>query len=466
MRTALVALVLLLAAPTVAGELYRWEDSRGVAHFSDRLEDVPAAQREQVVAPGRYEPERRWTEVSPLPAPRWFHMAGVGSDGRVYAYGGYVRIEGRREYGVGPYAIDVIDPASGATAQGPPITAARIKSLSRKVVGRLDEHNQVQDESHYDERISTTRLRPEIPMGRADPLGRPLWPLISYWQPFEPERGAWAELAVGSRQSKPGPDDPDRPISTKPVWFRYTPTLATGATGLVYVTGGSGYSTKEENRSERKGSEDQYHVRSTTLAAVEVWDANTRDWHELPPMRRARMLHAAAVDRRGRLFVFGGSEGTGGSYCLESESRSVCDARSKKAKAEANRSLSSVEMYDPEMGTWSQREPLPTPRQSMGAELGADGRIYVVGGARSYAHPRPIDVVEIYDPETNSWSEGPPLLYARRSHAVVSIPDGRLYAIGGFVGIRQRTAEDVRKGHFLDPALGATVEVLETTPAP
>jgi hypothetical protein len=80
-------------------------------------------------------------------------------------------------------------------------------------------------------------------------------------------------------------------------------------------------------------------------------------------------------------------------------------------------------------------------------------------------HPKPMDVVEIYDPEKDTWEKGPPLVYPRRSHAVVATPDGKLYAIGGFVAPRERGVREQLLGAKVDPALGATVEVLDTRTA-
>lgn len=183
-------------------------------------------------------------------------------------------------------------------------------------------------------------------------------------------------------------------------------------------------------------------------------------------MRLARYLHAAAIDGKGRLFVFGGSAAEPSITQEDTEPSERFRRRAADNSTRADTSLSSVEMYDPETNTWTARTPMPTPRQAMGADLGADGRIYVVGGAPSYAHPRPMAVVEIYDPETDTWETGPSLNHARRGHAVVAMPDGKLYAIGGFAGRSQRTLREQLPGDFVDPALGATVEVLDTRPGP
>jgi N-acetylneuraminic acid mutarotase len=78
-------------------------------------------------------------------------------------------------------------------------------------------------------------------------------------------------------------------------------------------------------------------------------------------------------------------------------------------------------------GTWTQLAPMLQPRSEMAiAELG--GKIYVIGG---YPPGRiPSNVVQVYDPATNSWSLGPSTpVPLHHSHAVNV--NGRLFLIGG-----------------------------------
>jgi hypothetical protein len=105
---------------------------------------------------------------------------------------------------------------------------------------------------------------------------------------------------------------------------------------------------------------------------------------------------------------------------------------------------------------------MPTPRQLLAAALGADGKIYVIGGSKDYGSPG-VDLVEIYDPSTDQWSEGPFLHIARYGHAAATTPDGRIWVIGGMgtsAGalnpLRLIPSEETRGGPL------ASVEVLET----
>ena len=99
--------------------------------------------------------------------------------------------------------------------------------------------------------------------------------------------------------------------------------------------------------------------------------------------------------------------------------------------------------YDPAADTWRQRAPMPTPRGAAGAAL-ANGRIYVVGGAgplpnsldqaiRPGGPQRSLGTVEEYDPVANRWRSRRPMPTARNHMAVESV-GGRVYAIGGRLG--------------------------------
>jgi N-acetylneuraminic acid mutarotase len=80
---------------------------------------------------------------------------------------------------------------------------------------------------------------------------------------------------------------------------------------------------------------------------------------------------------------------------------------------------------------WTQVAPLPTPRIWLGAAPGADGRVYVVGGALCADEDNILDVLEMYDPATNKWTNGTPMPSPRFELAVARGGDGRIYAIGG-----------------------------------
>lgn len=97
-------------------------------------------------------------------------------------------------------------------------------------------------------------------------------------------------------------------------------------------------------------------------------------WEGGPAMSEARADHAAA-EHGGLLYVFGGRHGRG--------------------------VVSSLEIYDPALESWSYGADLPTPR--WGAEAVAmEDAIYLVGGVTQADTVFPM--VEVYHPSTDSWT--------------------------------------------------------------
>ena len=64
-----------------------------------------------------------------------------------------------------------------------------------------------------------------------------------------------------------------------------------------------------------------------------------------------------------------------------------------------------------------------------------DNKIYVTGGTGAGCDRQIMSSVDCYDPDTNTWSEVANMNIERYSHSLVSL-HGRLYAIGGFYGLK------------------------------
>lgn len=86
-----------------------------------------------------------------------------------------------------------------------------------------------------------------------------------------------------------------------------------------------------------------------------------------------------------------------------------------------------VEVYDPRTDTWSSKASMPTARLWFSASM-VDGKIYVMGGCTT--NKKPLNIVEVYDPLTNTWTIKTPMPTARTAHAAAVI-DGIIYVIGG-----------------------------------
>ena len=94
-----------------------------------------------------------------------------------------------------------------------------------------------------------------------------------------------------------------------------------------------------------------------------------------------------------------------------------------------------VEVYNPATDSWSSAAPMLTARAYFGAtECG--GKIYAVGGMISTI-PDPSNMTNIVevDPATDSWATETPMPTARAELVVVNV-EGQVFAMaGGIVGI-------------------------------
>ncbi len=77
------------------------------------------------------------------------------------------------------------------------------------------------------------------------------------------------------------------------------------------------------------------------------------------------------------------------------------------------------------MSEWIKRAPMTIPRHDLQA-ITVDGKIYAISGAGDET----FDIVEIYDPETDTWSAGPPIPNCRGWFGAAML-DGYIYAIAG-----------------------------------
>jgi N-acetylneuraminic acid mutarotase len=94
---------------------------------------------------------------------------------------------------------------------------------------------------------------------------------------------------------------------------------------------------------------------------------------------------------------------------------------------------------DGEQGQWITMAPMPTSRQELPMAL-LDGKIYVCGGL--LASGLTSDIVEVYDPATDSWETAPPMP-APLHHSSLEALDGKLYVIGGYFSVPFTPKRDV-----------------------
>lgn len=187
---------------------------------------------------------------------------------------------------------------------------------------------------------------------------------------------------------------------------------ATGPDGFVYVIGGE---------TTGSGTAGPSHV-------VEAFTPAT-GWLPVAPMPTARYSPSAVTGRDGYIYVMGGS--------------TAFNTLTDTVEAFATKNnIWGCSYYDANCSDAQQiYSPLPTPREQMAATLGADGRIYTIGGFGSVGESA---AVEAYNPATDIWdcSTGDtasgcnthnlqPAPSARGGASAVTGTDGRIYVFGG-----------------------------------
>ena len=116
--------------------------------------------------------------------------------------------------------------------------------------------------------------------------------------------------------------------------------------------------------------------------------------------------HAACVDVGGKVYVFGGFDG--------------------------QQPLNSIEVFDPEMGTWSMsRVYLHTARSGMRAVVLA-GRIYVAGGFDGETRLRSVECFS-FGPGGVTRHQVPDMATARSNFAMIVV-DNQILVAGGYSG--------------------------------
>jgi N-acetylneuraminic acid mutarotase len=92
-------------------------------------------------------------------------------------------------------------------------------------------------------------------------------------------------------------------------------------------------------------------------------------------------------------------------------------------------------VYDPAADSWSEMTPIPTPVEGYASAV-LDNKLYIIGGGTGTSTPNnATDLVQIFDPETNQWTNGKPIPTGVYKAAACStsglIATKRIYVVGG-----------------------------------
>ena len=91
--------------------------------------------------------------------------------------------------------------------------------------------------------------------------------------------------------------------------------------------------------------------------------------------------------------------------------------------------LNVVEVYDPQTDTWSRKQDIPTPRRQFGTGV-VDGKIYAIGGENLFEEPQRLDLVEVYNPVSDTWAKREDMP-TRRDDVKAAVVRDTIYVLGG-----------------------------------
>lgn len=214
--------------------------------------------------------------------------------------------------------------------------------------------------------------------------GPPAWvPIASAWE-YDPRTATWKKLA---------------PLPT----VRGSVACAALA-GKVHCAGGARLPAGSRANGIAPG------VATEVLTEHIVYDPATDRWSTRAPMLTPRN-HFTLTEVGGKLYAIGGRIG-----------HAFVSGWSVPATAN--------EEYDPATDSWRPRAPMPTARSAHGAVV-VGGKIHVLGGEEWQRFASVVHRThEVYDPQTNRWTDGPPMRTPRHGFVAAAVGN-RIFAVSG-----------------------------------
>ncbi|MBN1578567.1 MAG: hypothetical protein JW913_18535 [Chitinispirillaceae bacterium] len=140
------------------------------------------------------------------------------------------------------------------------------------------------------------------------------------------------------------------------------------------------------------------------VAAVEMYDAATKEWKTLNSTMKVPRFQAASAAVNGKIYVFGGTN----NYV----------------------DVTLVEEYDPGADLWQIIDSMPQTMVGASACV-INGVIYLTGGmSGTRGNPVMVKTITTYDPSNRTWSTAGELQTPRLRHQAV-VSDGRIMILGG-----------------------------------
>ncbi len=194
--------------------------------------------------------------------------------------------------------------------------------------------------------------------------------------------------------------------STSDTWVQKAPMqipraffgLAAATNGKLYAIGGS---SSNNNRA---------------IDSVEEYNPATNTWTIKAPLPIPLTGLGVVASDNGKLYAIGGSTNDG-------------------------TVVNNVEEYNPATNTWTIKAPMNYARSTLAVSLNSNGNIYAIGGNMQNSDIFPYfvqtNVVEEYNPITNIWTIKNPLPLPEMEMGAALGNDGKVHIIGGWTPISQ-----------------------------
>jgi hypothetical protein len=138
-----------------------------------------------------------------------------------------------------------------------------------------------------------------------------------------------------------------------------------------------------------------------------VFDPVSGGWSDTGSLNTPRELHTATLLPNGNVLVAGGESGN---------------------------VLQSTELYNPATGKWTTVAFMRDAREDHTATLLPNGKVLVTGGDNLSPFPNYLSSAEVYDPILKSWSQIASMSSPRTYHTATLLPNGKVLVAGGYTG--------------------------------
>jgi polyhydroxybutyrate depolymerase len=193
---------------------------------------------------------------------------------------------------------------------------------------------------------------------------------------------------------------------------------------------------------------------TATLNSVEVYNPVQNSWTQMADMNSGRVVFSTC-GYNGKIIAIGGSETMNGSPITSIEEYDpITNVWINKTEMPVGRIgatatiigdkiyiigginsskttlIQQIDVLDMVSGEWTVVTSLPTPRMNL-SSVSFNEKIYTIGGTLGSANGYlGLDKVEVYNPDTDTWSDAASMINNRKNFAACEL-DGNIYVFGG-----------------------------------